>query len=48
MGAAVAVTSKLIGNLSGRASFNVRYNSNPPDDIRSTDTLSKLSLVYEF
>ena len=44
----VAVTSKLIGNLSGRVSFNVRYNSNPPVAIKSTDTLTKLSLVYGF
>ncbi len=44
----VAVTSKLIGNLAGRASFNVRYNSHPPEGIKGTDTLTKLSLVYGF
>lgn len=44
----IAVTSKLIGELAGRASFNVRYNSDPPAGIKSTDTLSKLSLVYGF
>ena len=44
----VAVTSKLIGNLAGRASFNVRFNTDPPADIKGTDTLTKLSIVYEF
>lgn len=44
----IAVTSKLIGNLAGRASFNVRFNSHPPAGIKSTDTLTKLSLLYEF
>ena len=44
----VAVTSKLIGSLAGRASFNVRFNSDPPANIKATDTLTKLSIVYEF
>lgn len=44
----VAVTSTLIGNLATRASFNIRYNTDPPLLTKKTDTLSKISLVYGF
>jgi putative salt-induced outer membrane protein len=44
----VALTSKLIGNLSGRVSFNVRHDAEPLPGIKKTDTLTKLSLVYGF
>lgn len=44
----LAVTSKLIGDLSTRLSFNVRYNTDPPALTKKTDTLSKVSLVYGF
>jgi len=45
----LAVTSKLIGSLSGRASVNVRYNTAPPRvTIKKTDTISKVALVYSF
>ena len=44
----VAVTSKLVGNLSGRVSFNVRHDTEPRPGLKKTDTLTKLSLVYGF
>jgi len=45
----LAVTSKLIGALSGRASVNVRSNTRPPSaGIKKTDTISKVALVYSF
>jgi putative salt-induced outer membrane protein YdiY len=50
----LAVTSKLVGSLAGRASVNYRYNSDPPArpapalPIKKTDTVSKLALVYSF
>ena len=44
----VAVTSKLVGNLSGRVSFNVRHDTEPRPGVKKTDTLTKLSLVYGF
>lgn len=44
----IAVTNDLIADLSSRISFNVRYNSDPPLLTRKTDTLTKLSLVYDF
>jgi putative salt-induced outer membrane protein len=45
----LAVTSKLIGALSGRASVNLRHNTRPPDaGIKKTDTISKVALVYSF
>ena len=43
-----AVTAKLMGPLSARLSYNVQYESNPPDGRRTTDTLSRASLVYDF
>ena len=44
-----AITSKLIGSLSGRTSVNIRYNTNPPGvTIKKTDTISKVALVYSF
>ncbi len=44
----LALTSKLIGDLSTRLSVNVRYDIDPPLLTRKTDTLSKVSLVYGF
>ena len=33
-------------SLSGRVSFNVAHNAEPPAGVKRTDTLTKLSLVY--
>ncbi|MBB5685209.1 DUF481 domain-containing protein [Sphingobium boeckii] len=43
-----AFTAKVVGPLSARLSYNVQYESNPPDGRRTTDTLSRASLVYDF
>ena len=43
-----ALSTKIIGDLSGRVSFEIRHNSNPPDDNETTDTRTKISLVYGF
>ncbi len=44
-----AVTSKIIGSLSGRASLDARYNTNPPGAlVKKTDTITKVALVYSF
>lgn len=43
-----AITTKLSGALSGRASFNVRYESDPPPARETTDTTTRFSLVYSF
>jgi putative salt-induced outer membrane protein len=43
-----ALTTKLSGALSGRASFNVRYESDPPAARETTDTSTRFSLVYAF
>lgn len=43
-----ALSTKIIGDLSGRVSFEFRHNSNPPDDNETTDTRTKISLVYGF
>ncbi|MBN9318189.1 MAG: DUF481 domain-containing protein [Caulobacterales bacterium] len=45
---ATAITTKLIGHLSWRGSFNVRYESAPPPPREQLDTLTRLSLVYAF
>ncbi|MDX2221506.1 MAG: DUF481 domain-containing protein [Rhodospirillaceae bacterium] len=45
----LALTATLVGSLAGRASFNLRYNSNPPGlTIKKTDTVTKFALVYSF
>lgn len=43
-----AVTSKLLGDLATRLSFNIRHNTDPPLLTKKTDTLTKVSLVYGF
>jgi putative salt-induced outer membrane protein len=45
---ATALTTKLIGQLSWRASLNLRYESDPPPPRKTTDTLTRFSLVYAF
>ena len=43
-----ALTSKLLDNLSSRVSFNIRHNDTPPIGTKSTDTLTRISIIYEF
>lgn len=43
-----SLTVTLIGDLAGRASFDVQHNSEPPPRAEATDTTTKLSLVYGF
>jgi len=43
-----ALTAKLSGPLSARLSYNIQYESNPPEGLRTTNTLSRASLVYDF
>ncbi|MFA7439407.1 MAG: DUF481 domain-containing protein [Sphingomonadaceae bacterium] len=43
-----AITSKLWGPMSARLSVNMLYESNPPDDLRKLDTVTRATLVYEF
>ncbi|KPL67724.1 membrane protein [Erythrobacter sp. SG61-1L] len=40
--------AKISRRLSTRLSFNLDYNSNPPTDSVSTDTLSRFTLLYGF
>ena len=42
------LTAALIGALSARLSYHVQYESNPPDALETTDTLSQVALVYSF
>jgi putative salt-induced outer membrane protein len=45
----LSLSSKIYGALSGRTSFNVRYNSTPPTaTLDKTDTITKVALVYRF
>lgn len=44
----LAVTSKFSDALSGRASYEVRHDTNPPAGFEETDTATRLSLVYGF
>ena len=43
-----ALTMKVIGQLSGRLSYNIRHNTDVPQGTDGTDTLTKASLVYAF
>ncbi|MGK6322587.1 YdiY family protein [Sphingomonas sp. DT-51] len=43
-----ALEAKLLGPLSAKLSYTVQYESEPRDQRLTTDTLSRLSLVYSF
>lgn len=43
-----ALNAKLFGPLSARLSYNVQYESAPPDGKETKDTMSRISLVYDF
>ena len=43
-----AITATLIGPLAGQLSYNVQYESAPPIDRTSTDTIGRASIVYSF
>jgi len=43
-----AFTLKFLDNVAGRLSYEVRNNSNPPEDTKSLDTEAKASIVYGF
>lgn len=43
----LALNAALIGRLSARVSLDVRYDTEPPEGFKSTDTTTKFSLVYK-
>jgi putative salt-induced outer membrane protein len=43
-----ALTARLSGALSARASFQFNNESNPPAPLKKTDTVSRLTIVYAF
>lgn len=43
-----ALTTKIAGAVSARASFDVRHETDPPAGREETDTTSRLTLVYSF
>jgi len=42
------LAAKVNGRLSVRLSYQVEYDTSPPDDAAKTDTLSRMTLVYDF
>lgn len=46
--ALTAIDAKLNGFLSARLSYQVRHETNPLVGIKNTDTLSRMTLVYDF
>ncbi|WP_430415028.1 DUF481 domain-containing protein [Parasphingorhabdus sp.] len=46
--ATTALDAKLIGSLSTRFSYKIEHETNPPVGRIKTDTLSRVSLVYDF
>lgn len=43
-----SIDAKIVGALSARLSYDVRYESDPPAGRDTTDTLSRAALVYDF
>lgn len=43
-----SIDTRLFGPVKGRLSYNVQYESDAPDRQKSTDTVSRASLVYSF
>ena len=43
-----ALTSKLMGALSARLSFNLAWEEQPPVGLENLDTTSRITLVYDF
>lgn len=48
IGNIAAITATLTDTLSARVSFEVRHDTDPVDGFESTDTISRVSLVYGF
>ena len=48
LGNIAAITATLTNTLSARVSFEVRHDTDPVDGFESTDTISRVSLVYGF
>jgi putative salt-induced outer membrane protein len=46
--AASALTTKLQGSISAKASYEVRHEANPPEGRQKTDTTSRLTLLFGF
>lgn len=42
----IGVTAQLFGNLAARASFRVDYHSDPLPGVESTDTITRVGVVY--
>jgi putative salt-induced outer membrane protein len=42
------LNAKINSSLSARLSYAVEYNSNPPPGAVQTDTLSRVTLIYDF
>ncbi len=43
-----AITAQLTDRISGRVSFDVRHDTNPPLGFEETDTATKVGIVYAF
>lgn len=43
-----SLTTRIMGSLSGRVSFDYRYQSDPGAGRKNTDTTTRASLVYDF
>ena len=44
----LALTAQINGSLSARFSYDTRYDTNPPVGFESTDTATKIGVVYKF
>ena len=44
----LSLTAALVQNISARLSFDVRHDTEPPQNVEPTDTSTRISLVYGF
>jgi len=44
----LALTAQINGSLSARFGFDTRHDTNPPEGFESTDTATKIGVVYKF
>ena len=44
----LALTAQINGSLSARFGFDTRYDTNPQEGYKSTDTATKIGVVYKF
>ncbi len=48
LAATTSLDARLVGALSARFAYTINHESNPPAGTTATNTLSRVTLVYDF